>query len=209
MNIHVPQSYGAISEIGTIATTAQHLISDQNNGPCMGCVQNTLILMFLITKTYSTKDDFIFTDTSYNTKNYYLVNTQDFNDAVELCEIDSLRYNSLIKRALPFYPEFIIKGKNNSLKFKEYIPGKIAASIVFPEWLWWSRDTGTVDSHPKVIIKNGIITPESGPLCKKCIGGTGGSLLQPLWKINPQLALNLITECQYLSSLLISKKEAF
>lgn len=205
MNIHVPQSYGAIAEIGTIATTAQALISDQNNGPCMGCVQNTLILMFLITKTYTTKDEFIFDKVDYNTKNYYLIKTQDFNDAVMLCEIDGARYNSLLKRALPFYPEFIIKGKNNFLKFKEYIPGKIAASIVFPEWLWWSRETGTLDSHPKVIIQNGIITPESGPLCKKCIGGTGGSILQPLWKINPSLALNLITECQYISSLLISR----
>lgn len=215
MNIHVPQSYGAISEIGTIATTSQHLISDQNNGPCMGCVQNTLILMFLITKTYTTNDNFIFSNISYagqndpmrsayNTKNYYLVKTQDFNDAVVLCDIDGSRYTSLLKRSLKYYPEFIVKNKN-SLRFKEYIPGKIAASIVFPEWLCWSRDTGTVDSHPKVIIENGIITPESGPLCKKCIGGTGGSVLQPLWKINPQLAINLITECQYLSSLLISR----
>lgn len=198
MNIHVPQNSGAICEIGTIATTSQHLISDQNNGPCMGCVQNTLVCTYLITKTYKNIENYF--NVSYNQKNYYLIKTSDFNDAVVLCDMEPSRYISLVKRAKKYYPEFI-----DDNKFKEYIPGKIVVSILFPEWLWWSRKTNTLDSHPVVFIENGIITPESGPICKKCIGGTGGSILQPLWKMNPQIAANLITECQYMASLIISR----
>ena len=101
MNIHVPQNYMSASEIGTIATTSQHIISDQNNGPCMGCVQNTLICMYLITKTYKSK--LYECDVEYNTKNYYLVKTSDFMDALVLCEIGTDRYNSLLERAEKYF----------------------------------------------------------------------------------------------------------
>ena len=63
-------------------------------------------------------------------------------------------------------------------KFTDKIPGRLALSIVFPKYFTWSRKTDVNERLPYVEIKNGVIKPTSGPLCKKSVGGCGGLQLK-------------------------------
>ena len=56
-NLHLPQSQGARVECSTISRTAFHIVSAQNNAPVMGCVQNTLVCMYIITETFTTPEE--------------------------------------------------------------------------------------------------------------------------------------------------------
>lgn len=212
-NFHLPQSQGARVECSTLFKTAFHIVSAQNNTPVMGCVQNTLVCMYIITETFLTPEEtaegddalpnYTFPD---GTPGYQtMIDLLDFMDAITAAKISIERYQDLLKRAAKYYPEFITEDEEGNIRFAKFIPGKIVASIVFPPTFTWSRDTGVNEKLPLVDIKDGIIQPNSGPLDKKVIGGTSNSAIHPLWKIAPDVASKAISEFQFMTTVLITR----
>lgn len=207
MNLHIAQLQAARIECSTISRTAFHLISAQNCAPIMGCVQNTLVINYILTETFSTPENNSKSNYKFsNGKEGYqtLVDIEDFLTAIEAANISQERYNDLLYRAHQYYPKYI-KEVDGVYTPKKKIPGKIVSSIVFPRTFTWQRHTDINENLPVVKIERGIILPDSGPLCKKIIGGTGGSCVHSLWKISPDVALNVITELQFMSGILISR----
>lgn len=209
-NLHIPQSSGAIVECSTISKVAYHVISAQNNAPVMGCVQNTLVLVYLLTETFSTppqndeeeESSFEFTDGSKGWLT--MIDVSDFYDACQMANISPRRISDMMKRAKDLYPEYISLKKEKYTFSKDKIPGKLVISAVFPANFTFSRDTGTNDKLKFVDIKNGIIVPTSGPLCKKIIGGTSGSAIHFLWKLGPEICTSVISELQFIAAKLIT-----
>lgn len=212
-NFHAPQSQGARIENSTISKTAFHMVSAQNNAPIMGCVQNTLVCMYVITETFLTPEgtadgddllpNYTFPD---GTQGYQtMIDLSDFMDAVAAAEISMERYNDLVKRAAKYYPDHVIEDDDGALRLTDRIPGKIVASIVFPPTFTWSRDTGVNEKLPVVSIKDGIILPSSGPLEKKSIGGASNSAIHPLWKEGPEIASQVVSEFQFMTAVLITR----
>jgi DNA-directed RNA polymerase subunit A" len=164
----------------------------------------------MLTETFSTPED---VDPSPPTKKFddgtdayeTIVDLEDFMDAITVAHISLDRYADLVKRAAIYYPEYVIRRPDGTLKLKRRIPGKIVASIVFPREFNWQRVTKTNERLELVEIENGMITRNSGPLCKKCIGATSYSAIHPLWKYNPDLACQVISELQAIASVLITR----
>ena len=132
MNIHVPQSISATSEIATISRTACHIISAQNSAPIIGPVQNTLLYSYLLTETFTTPEEFGPSDepnftlkttdadgTTVETPGFQtLVSREDFMDAVVTAEISQERYVDFLSRAREVYPEYFEKSKGAGQKFE-------------------------------------------------------------------------------------------
>jgi DNA-directed RNA polymerase beta' subunit len=210
-NLHVPQTQGARTETATISRTDEHIVSAQHNACVMGAVQNTLLFMFVVTETFSSPEitdpdqesNYKFADGTSGWQT--LVRLSDFMDAITAANISPARVESLIQRSAKYYPEYVIKKKDGTYKLKDMIPGKIVASIVFSPFFTWSRDTGTNKKLSIVKIKDGIMLPDSGPMCKKIIGGTAGSSIHPVWKDSHSAASDVISELQLLTTILITR----
>lgn len=86
--------------------------------------------------------------------------------------------------------------------FKILIPGNLIASIAFPSNLTWEKETKSNPSYPKVIIENGVLLPNSGPLCKQCIGPGSNNIVHLLWlyygQLRSQQFINEMQCMQYL-----------
>ncbi len=218
-NIHIAQSQGGRIECSTICRTAFMIISAQNNAPIMGCVQNTLICMYMLTETFTTPEDPRASDDKRHQQSSVVlkredgttlpgyetfIDSSDFISAIEAAGISEDRFKDLLFRAKMYYPDYIL-GKPGELKLADRVPGKILASVVFPRNFTWSRKTEINEYLPEVKIKNGIVLPSSGPLEKKTIGGTAGSSIHALWKMSPDTAAWMISECQFISSVMISR----
>ena len=134
-----------------------------------------------------------------------LIRLVDFMDAITLAKIPPERMFALAKRCAKYYPEYVTHRKDGAYRFKDAIPGKIVASIVFDPYFTWSRNSDTNKKLPIVKIKDGILLPDSGPLCKKIIGGTSGSTIHPIWKDNPEEASDVISDLQLITTVLITR----
>jgi DNA-directed RNA polymerase beta' subunit len=225
MNLHAPQSQGARVECSTICRTWFHMVSAQNNAPVMGCVQNTLLCFYYITETFSTPEEVNPSGPNYKfadgTDGYQtMIDLSDFMDSCVKADISFDRMSDLARRVSKHYPEYVYLDEENMdhegngvLRFADKLPGKIVASIVFPRDFTWSRKTDVNDKLPIVSIKDGVILPDSGPLCKKSIGGVAGSAIHPLWKgLNdknvtdgPKQAADLISELQFMMTVLMPR----
>ena len=195
--------------------TAQQIVSPQHNAPIMGCVQNGLFGSYLVTnrwkpetkrKEQESEKEWIarFTET--------MIDYEDFCDCIYASGIDTDRIMDLASRAQKFYPELVKKVKvkkiNDDKKIiteeifvfnKKPMPGKIMMSIVFPSNFMWSKKTNTNPHYPIVEISSGILTPTSGPLCKKVLGGVANGVVHILWKLySPTIAQDFITEVHML-----------
>lgn len=176
MNTHSIQSIEGRVECLVINTMQNHIVSRQGSAPVIGSVQNTLVGMFILTRS----DEFITFD--------------------ELCNIivDSKKNWGVVRdflhRVEKTYPNVVRPGNNR-------IPGRIGASIVFPKTLTYTLRTNVDIDHPDVIIHRGIIQPNSGPLCKKVIGRTRGSVTHVLYKhpFSPDIACDFLSDCQYVA----------
>ena len=58
MNLHVPQSVEAMTELKNLAAVSKQVISPKNGAPVMGIVQDTLLAIYLLSSR-----DSIFTHT--------------------------------------------------------------------------------------------------------------------------------------------------
>lgn len=183
MNLHVPQTIEAEVEIMVNSRCALHIVSAQRNAPVNGIVQDGLVASYMLTMEWEDKNDPItMVDRDIAMKIY--------NDA----EIPEYRIKDLMLRGKLHYPEYIVNGQ-----FTESISGALFVSILFPPNFCYTRTTETHPSKPDVIIEDGILTPKSGPLCVKSIGGKNGSIIHFLWKISPEVALYFISELQQLT----------
>jgi len=159
----------------------------------MGAVQNTLICMYLLTNKFPEDEIEV------------LVRKEDFDDMVMAADISMERYFDLAKRVREFYPDQVVEREGN-LTFVDQIRGKVVASVVFPRTFTWSRKTDTNETYKEVKIRNGVILPDSGPLCKKVIGGTSNSAIHALWNLySPRVAAQFLTEIQFISYVYIPR----
>ena len=200
-NLHIVQSRGSRAECSVVMANNQHIISRQNNAPIQGCVQNTLIAMYIMTNIFETKNP---NDEHSMDGVEDLVSFKNFCDMIMAANISNERYFELASRAKKYYPDFIeLKEKRSDGEciwgFKEYIPGKLAVSIVFPPDFTFSKETGTNERYKEVKIKNGVLLPDSGPLCKKTIGCSANSTVHYIWKMySPSRAEKFISELQFI-----------
>ena len=214
MNGHACQSLGARAECATVMAVSNLIVSRQSNSPIMGLVQNSLITMYLMTNTFPPEVE--------NPGNV-MIGLGEFFDCLVSSEIDQSRYFDLAYRARKLYPQYIRKlpgsphdmrgvdgkkekgdGKKRPKKlygFTDPFPGKLMASIVFPPTLTWSKKTDVNPNYPVFEIVRGVITPTSGPICKKIIGAGVNTAVHLLWATpySPQICSRFITEIQYLA----------
>lgn len=191
MNIHIPQTVEAQAESKFILNASNSIISRQTNSPIIGIVQNTLVSMYLMTLS--------------------AIPFTDFNYIISYFDLD--RIQNLAMRCKDLYPNYVKKvGKtwmfvsstyDETLKTGEslsrgVISGKILASIVFPDTFFYKRKNMLSETNPYFIVENGIILPDSGPMCKKIIGITKGSCIHYLWKrpYSPEICTRFISELQ-------------
>lgn len=196
--MHIVQSMRANIEVGTIMSAENHIVSPQNNSVVMGCVQNTLVIMYYLTNTFSTPS--ILDQDEYET----MIESCDAYDCYLGADIPLSRLHSLCERAWPYYKKYIHPSKKAFIKGR--IPGKLFVSIVFPPDFKYERVTNTNERFPIFIVDNGVILPNSGPLDKSIIGRSGGSVIHVLWKMySPKTAANLLVEIPYLSGFYVRK----
>ena len=69
----------------------------------------------------------------------------------------------------------------------------------------WSRKTDVNPLLEVVEIEHGIIKPDSGPICKKCIGPGSGSAVHTLWKMSPYTSVRVVSEFQAITAVLIKR----
>ena len=128
MNIHVPQSERAIVEAKTLMMPQNMIISGQGNSPIIGIVQNGVISAYLLTKIHNNK--------------YTMVEKQIFYDSImsTFHEKSSTnvfdRFNTLAKRAYPFYKEYI-DFEYGKYKYKDFVPGRAVAGSARPSESSW------------------------------------------------------------------------
>lgn len=181
MNLHVPQSTEAEIEIMVNARCALHIVSSQHNGPINGAVQDALIASYILTNHW---EDGTIT----------MVPRKIADHVYETAEIPKDRIKDMIVRAKKYYPSYI---KKNGTFAKE-IPGSLFFSILFPSNFCYTRTTenNTNPLYHEVQIEDGIILPDSGPLCKKTVGAKNGSIVHVLWKRSPECALKFLSDLQ-------------
>ncbi len=186
MNGHEPQTFRATVEASTLMRAAVHIVTGQRNAPINGIVQDGLVGAFLLTNTWDSTQ----TDT--------MVRSSTFMNCVNASDIRIQRYDDMLSRAKKYYPDFFTEDEG-ILKLVDNIPGKLMASILFPPNFCYSRKTDTNSKALIVKIEDGIILPDSGPLCKKIIGAKGNSVIHILWKeYAPEIALSFLCETQLL-----------
>jgi DNA-directed RNA polymerase beta' subunit len=174
MNIHVPQDYQSTAELQTFMSVPYHIVSSQHNAPIIGLVQDALIGSYILTSD----DEFV-------------PRTVFYDCILDIKHID-IDLNDFLKRAIKYYPDYIkYDSSSKGYKFKKLIPGKLLFSLIFKNNFFYEKKTRDVehgfvdkDNKPRlsVIIKEGIIVPESVPLCKKVLGGKPNSIIHILYK---------------------------
>jgi len=187
MNLHVPQSIEAEIEIMVNSKCSKHIVSAQGNGPVNGIVQDGLVASYILTMTW---DD----------KSVTLVPKDIALNIYKDSEIQLSRVKDLMMRAYEYHPEYITL-KNGKYSFNDNIPGCLFLSVIFPPTFCYTRTTNVHDD-PKlsaIKIENGVILPNCGPICKKSIGSSNGSIVHELWKIDPEYSLKFLSEIQQLT----------
>ena len=200
MNLHVPQSVHASEEVANLMNVSSRLLTAQKNAPVAGIVQDGLVAAFLLTNIWSCSEESRkgLVKGGFANPNTMIKKTV-FMDCVTASDISIYRYTSLLKRAQKYYPDYIFKS-NNEFTLAENIPGKLMLSIIFPPNLCYTKKTGTSSDFPIVKIEEGVILPDSGPICKKIIGAKENSVVHILCKeYSPELAIQFLTDIQLLT----------
>jgi len=200
MNIHVPQSIEAITECRELMKSSEHIVTGQKNAPICGIIQDGLVGSYILTNTWkeSNHDLYNIIDNECNETNQTnetMLDWETFHDCLVTAELDNI-YSDVLKRAYRYYPEYIDKIQINNtngmhepcesdymyVRKGKQVCGKLLMSCIFPPDFIYEKKTGTNSEYPIVKIYNGIILPDSGPLCKKTIGITANSIIHILWK---------------------------
>jgi len=206
MNLHVTQTIASNAETSTIMSGVYTSLSMQANAPIVGIVQDSLVGMFVLTNVWNPQDY----TSPYALKNYpnhTYITKQTCFDLMCVAQTSDLSIGRDLEEPLDFlrrcvreYPEFITIHKKK-LIVNEFLPGKILASFLLPKNFNYSKVSNTNPRYPKVIIRNGIITKDSGPLCKKIIGVKSDSIFHSIFlSSSPQIASNLLSRLQFVGN---------
>lgn len=183
INLHVPQSISATADALILMGVTNHIVTGQRNAPVNGIVQDGLVGSYILTNTWS--------DGSKT-----MVDVGTVTDIITAIDGNLQRYNSLLQRAHRYYPEFI-KYKNKKYTISQKIPGGLAISAIFPENFCYEKKTETNAKFPTCKIQDGVILPDSGPLCKKTIGAKGNAIHHYLVnEYSPHIALRFLSDVQ-------------
>lgn len=189
MNLHVAQSIPATCEMINLMYVEQHIITAQKNAPIAGPVQDILNGLYLITNTWLKEP--------YET----MVTTDTLQRALNAIDFNTDSYKKKLKTIKKYYPNYF-----NKKGLKKKIPGKIVYSFIFPDDLFFQKITETNSVRPKVIIREGIILEDSGPLCSKVIGIKSCSIIHKLWiEYSSEECLNFISNLQIYTYVLLSE----
>ena len=160
------------------------IVSAQSNRPVVGIIQDSIIAMYLLTY--------------FNTMVTYAI----FMLCITEIELEN-KIASLLQRAYKYYPDYIKYDKSTDVYYIEKdaeIPGKILASIVFPEDLFYTRSSKINENLPFVKIENGIVLPDSAPLTSESLGPKNNSIIHVLWiDYSPSICEQFLTNVEQLS----------
>lgn len=190
----------------TLGSAEYHAVSAQNGTPVMGCVQNTLTMAGVCTNIFDLprqagdQPTTLLPDGSPGYE--ILIPRNTACDAWVKAGFSAEEIRKYISRVVKVYPQYVSAVHPERFKLAEYVTGKIIYSIVFPEDLRWKKATKTNKYFPKIIIRDGIIMPDSAPLCKSAIGATGGSVIHLEWRRHPRLNKIFINRLVAISSVL-------
>ena len=186
MNLHDPQGTQARSEMDILSRVAVQLVTGQRNSPVNGIVQDGLVGGYLLTNTWEGEKE-----------NKTMVKTSSMMNIITSANISQHRFIDLLRRAKNYYPG-CISSKKSSLKISvDFVPGNLIASIIFPPNFCYRKVTNVNSIYPEIKIENGVLLPDSGPLCKQTIGSKVNSIIHVIWKeYSPETTLQFLSECQ-------------
>ncbi len=170
MNLHVPQSLSARSEIENLMMVQNMIVGPQSNRPMMGIIQDALLSSSLLTK----RSVFI-------NKQFYMNTIMNINKIKD--DDDIIKKDDFIRR-----PTLLINTKNiKNIKttgsgYIKLWTGKQLFSHIIPHIQYRKNSNEAPDNDDemtftdtRVVIKDGLLI--SGILDKKSIGITEGSII--------------------------------
>lgn len=176
MNIHVPQSVEAITELKMLSATKHNIISAQGSKPNIAIVQDSLLGAYMMTKGVQKMSRGEFFDITMHGETV---------DGGHLWNPDS------IKRIQSVHRKF---GK----KYGIY-NGKSLVSLILPPDLIYENENGADPEEPVVRIYRGVLY--EGCLNKPILGASHNSLIQILNKeYGKDVASNFVDNIQFLTN---------
>ncbi len=165
--------------------TSNHIVTPQNNSAVTGNSQDTTCGMYILTNTW-------------NDGTETLVPRHVAFDCYATASIDFSRVEDTFRRAEKWYGKYVRDGK--IISAGSTIPGKLFVSVLFPPETYYTRKTDTNDNYPVFKVEQGIILPDSAPICKNIIGAKGLSVQHIMWKeSSKKRALQFYTEIEFLT----------
>ena len=164
----------------TIMSAAEHIVTCQRNAPICGIVQDGLVTAFLLTQPHSR------------------IPHDQFCDALVTAAIE-FDNEEFYARAYRFYPADIVFDEHTKVHAPkgDTLPGKLLFSALLPSTFSYKK------KRPNVVVQNGIMLPESAPLCKKSIGAKENSIVHILWlEYGPETAQNFISHVQIVTDIM-------
>lgn len=180
MNLQKILNILGIAEKKVIMATRNRIVSSQNCKPIIGVVQDALNGAYILT----------YFDT--------MVPWAVACDCYTSSGLES-RVQDMLRRALPFYPKYIRKEKGLYQVVEKQIPGKLFLSIVFLPDFEYRKKTNAHSKNVEVLIEDGIILPNSGPIDSSVIGIKSGSVVHILAnEYDTQKAADFVTDVHFL-----------
>ncbi len=179
-NIHVPQNIPATAECMTVMSAPEHIVTCQRNAPICGIVQDGLVTAFLLTRQHSK------------------IPIEQFFDVLVHASVE-IDTNEFYARAYRFFPADIVFDDSTKIHSPKggTISGKLLFSALLPPSFFYKK------KNPEVVVENGIILPESAPLCKKSIGAKENSMVHLLWlEYGPKMAQDFISHVQIVTDII-------
>ncbi|MDB4769420.1 hypothetical protein OAG24_00495 [bacterium] len=191
INAHLPQSELARGEIEILYSSKNIIVTPQRSSNIVGICQDGLVSLYLMTLG------------KVQDREETMIEKETFMQVITQSDISMERYNNLLPRAYFYYGDYIEKTQLESGSYQYYlrekVPGKLLASILFPEDFCYTKKTFADETKPYVLIEKGIMLPESGPLCSKSIGLSANSIVHNLWKeYSPTASSDFLTDTQFI-----------
>lgn len=127
MQAHIPQDYGAVTEVQMLMGVNKMIVSPQASRPIMGVIQDSLLGVYLLTHPDVQIPRHQFMDCVFSAGEKYVE-----------------KLPSLFQRAREFYGDDLFNGR-------------VLFSILLPENLQFEKVNNAYKEEPKIIIKNGIL----------------------------------------------------
>ena len=173
MNIHVPQSIEAQTELRLISASKHNIISSQASKPNMAVVQDSLLGAYRMTFFNKTikKEEF-------------------YNIAMKL----ELTTGEILEKIEHIKTILTEKGKE-----PEYLNGKGLFSLILPNDLIYEKRNNTDPKEPTVKIYRGVLY--EGALDKTILGAVHNSLIQIMYKeYGPDASSSFIDGVQFITN---------